>query len=232
MPTAPASQKSLRTPRAAAIAGLVFSVLLLVIFALLRTVIPAEPQEQGAWLTEHPVRVRVALNIVPFAGIAFLWFIAVLRDRLGEREDRFFATVFLGSGLLFLAMLFVLAAIADGLLAAFGIGSQRDAAAFQLARAAAFSIANVYMVKMAAVFMFTSSTLIISTEIAPRWIAMIGYGLAVVLLAGSAFVSWSFLVFPLWILLVSASILRDNLSGAASLRAPPSSGRREDVRWR
>jgi len=43
---------------------------------------------------------------LPFAGIAFLWFIGVLRDRLGELEDRFFATVFLGSGLLFLAMLF------------------------------------------------------------------------------------------------------------------------------
>ena len=42
------------------------------------------------------------MNLIPFAGIAFLWFIGVLRDRLGEQEDRFFATVFFGSGLLFL----------------------------------------------------------------------------------------------------------------------------------
>ena len=48
----------------------------------------------------------LALNIIPFAGIAFLWFMGVLRDRFGQQEDRFFATVFLGSGLLFLAMLF------------------------------------------------------------------------------------------------------------------------------
>jgi hypothetical protein len=41
------------------------------------------------------------------AGIAFLWFIGVIRDHLGDREDRFFATVFLGSGLLFVAMLFI-----------------------------------------------------------------------------------------------------------------------------
>ena len=54
------------------------------------------------------------MNLIPFAGIAFLWFIGVLRDRIGEREDRFFATVFLGSGLLFVAMLFVAAAIAAG----------------------------------------------------------------------------------------------------------------------
>jgi hypothetical protein len=42
----------------------------------------------------------VGLYLAPFAGIAFLWFIAAIRSQLGEREDRFFATVFLGSGLL------------------------------------------------------------------------------------------------------------------------------------
>jgi len=45
-----------------------------------------------------------------------LWFIGVLRDRLGEREDKFFATVFFGSGLLFLAMLFAAAAVAGALI--------------------------------------------------------------------------------------------------------------------
>ena len=48
----------------------------------------------------------MGLYLVPFAGIAFLWFIGVVRDRIGEREDKFFATVFFGSGLLFVAMLF------------------------------------------------------------------------------------------------------------------------------
>ena len=32
--------------------------------------------------------------------------LAVLRDRLREREDRFFATVFFGSGILFVALMF------------------------------------------------------------------------------------------------------------------------------
>ena len=57
----------------------------------------------------------LALNLLPFAGIAFLWFIGVVRDRIGQGEDRFFATVFLGSGLLFIAMLFVTGAVAGGL---------------------------------------------------------------------------------------------------------------------
>src|SRR5260370_28683872 len=103
----------LRTPRAAAVAGIVFSVLLIAAFVLLRLSVPADPRVAGTWLTDSGRRVAVAigLNLVPFAGIAFLWFIGVLRDRIGEREDRVFATVFLGSGLVFLAMLFVAAAV-------------------------------------------------------------------------------------------------------------------------
>jgi len=52
---------------------------------------------------------------VPFAGIAFLSFIGILRDRLGQLEDRFFTTVFLGSGLLFAAMRFASGAVTGGI---------------------------------------------------------------------------------------------------------------------
>ncbi len=92
----------LRTPRAAAIAGIIFSGLLIYSLWLLRLSVPANPLEAGEWLKSEARGVGFALNLVPFAGIAFLWFIAVLRDRLGKQEDQFFATVFLGSGLLFL----------------------------------------------------------------------------------------------------------------------------------
>ena len=96
----------LKAPRAAAIAGILFSVLLIAVLLLFRLSVQADPLEAGAWLKTSSKTIAQALNLVPFAGIAFLWFIGVLRDRLGELEDRFFATVFLGSGLLFLAMLF------------------------------------------------------------------------------------------------------------------------------
>jgi hypothetical protein len=62
------------------------------------------------------------------------------------------------------------------------------------------------MVKMAAVFMLTTSTVGISTKFVPRWLALLGYGLALALLVGSAHVRWSFMVFPLWVLLISVSI--------------------------
>jgi hypothetical protein len=98
-------REGLNTPRAAAVAGILFSVFLIAGLVLFRLSVRADPLEAGAWLKTSSNTVALGLNVVPFAGIAFLWFIGVLRDRLGEFEDRFFSTVFLGSGLLFLAML-------------------------------------------------------------------------------------------------------------------------------
>ena len=117
---------------------------------------------------------------IPFAGIAFLWFIGVIRDQLGQREDRFFATVFLGSGLLFLGMLFVAAAVVGAMLAAFEDEPAAFAASpeFRFARAVSVSLVNVYMVKMAGVFMISTSTVAWSTRFAPRWLAGLGYLLA------------------------------------------------------
>jgi hypothetical protein len=95
-------------------------VFLITALVLLRLSVPAHLGDPGTWLTDAGRRtaVVIGLNLIPFAGIAFLWFIGVIRDRIGGREDRFFATVFLGSGLLFVGMLFVAAAVAGGLFAA------------------------------------------------------------------------------------------------------------------
>jgi hypothetical protein len=206
----------LKTPKAAAIAGIVFSLLLLSILWLLRTSIPADPLEPGAWLATDTRAVTVALNLVPFAGVAFLWFIGVLRDRLAQLEDRFFATVFFGSGLLFLAMLFAAAAIIGAIVLVASVSTPHElmnSATFRFARAASYIIANVYAIKMAAVFMISTSTVVIRTGIAPRWIAYLGFLLALILLFGSFFISWSFAVLPFWVFLISVYILIDNLRG-------------------
>jgi hypothetical protein len=215
------TRANLKTPKAAAIAGMLFSMLLIAAFWLLRTSIPADPQESGAWVRGNPGSVALALNLMPFAGIAFLWFIGVLRDRLGQQEDRFFATVFFGSGLLFLAMLFTSAAIMGAILIAFAMQPEEliGSATFHFARAAAYSLVNVYMIKMASVFMITTSTVAIYTGIAPRWLAILGLALALILLFGSFYISWSFLVFPLWVFLVSASILSESLRQTSQVDA-------------
>jgi hypothetical protein len=203
----------LRTPRAAAIAGIVFSGLLITVVVLLRLSVPFDPLESGAWLDKASQRVTLALNLVPIAGIAFLWFIGVLRDRLGAREDRFFATVFFGSGLLFLAMLFVAAAAAGAIIMAHIAQPEAltRSVAFTMERALAYNIMNIYAVKVAAVFMITTSTIALYTGIAARWIAYLGYALALFLLLGGGFTDWTFVVFPLWVLLMSSYILVDNI---------------------
>jgi hypothetical protein len=198
----------LRTPRAAAFAGIIFSVLWVAVFGLMRLSVPSDPFEEGAWLAGD---VALAMNLVPFAGIAFLWFVGVLRDRLGAREDQFFATVFLGSGVLLLAMLFVAAAVLGAIIVAFRAAPDAlvHSATFHFGRGLAYGMINIYLVKTAAVFMITTSTIAIYTGLTPRWLAIGGYVIAVVLLIGSSYFDWSLLVFPLWVFLVSLSILWD-----------------------
>jgi hypothetical protein len=206
------SRTNLKTPKAAAIAGMVFSLLSIAAFWLLIVSLPADPRESGSWLSANSNTVALGLNLLPFAGIAFLWFIGALRDRLGDLEDRFFATVFLGSGLLFLGTLFTAAALVGAILIA-ARPEEIDSATFHFARAAAYSIVNIYMVKMAGVFMISTSTVAIFTGIAPRWLAILGYSLSLLLLFGSYYIRWSFIVFPLWVFMISVCILLDNLRG-------------------
>src|SRR5215471_19370413 len=109
-------QQRMRTRRAAAFAGIVFSLLTITSHLLIWISIPSNPLGPGAVVVTHSKNISLALNLLSFAGIAFLWFIGVVRDRLGELEDRFFSTVFLGSGLLFVASLFLSASLAAALL--------------------------------------------------------------------------------------------------------------------
>jgi hypothetical protein len=200
----------LRTPRAAAVAGIVFSVFLIAALVLLRLSVPAHPGEAGSWLTDHGRRVAVAiaLNLIPFAGIAFLWFMGVLRDRVGEREDRFFATVFLGSGLLFVGMLFVAAAVAGGLIAAASRPSGPPGPdTLALGRDVTALLVNVYAMRMAAVFTLTTVTIARRTEIVSRWLTVAGIAAALVLLVGVGFSPWVELLFPAWILALSIDVL-------------------------
>jgi hypothetical protein len=207
-----ATRKRLTTPRAAAVAGILFSVLLITCLVLIRISIPADRNDTGAWLAGGSRNVSLALNLLPFSGVAFLWFIGVVRDRIGEYEDRLFSTVFLGSGLLFLATLFTSAATAGGIIAAFGTtpGQMIEADIYGFGRATTYELMNTYAIKMAGVFMISSCTLFLRLKLAPRWMVFLGYGLALFLLLSIGYISWISLVFPLWVLMISVYILIEN----------------------
>jgi hypothetical protein len=208
----------LKAPRAGAIAGIVFSILLIISLAIIRLSVPANPDDAGKWLSNSGKSISLALNLLPFAGIAFLWFIGVLRDRMGELEDRFFATVLLGSGLLFLAMLFTSAAIAGGIIMSHEVltGKLIESGIYTFARTVAYVIVNIYAMKMAAVFMMSTCTIALRIRIFPRWAALLGYALAVLLLLTSGMLYWAPLVFPLWVLVISVHILFTNLRPRAT----------------
>jgi hypothetical protein len=205
--------QAMKTPRAAAIAGIVSSVLLTISQVLIRISIPSNPLAPALDVISHSKTISLALNLLPFAGISFLWFIAVVRDRLGELEDRFFATVFLGSGLLYIAMMFVSAALAGGLITVLGGGTENliRSGAYALSRAEIYQATQVYGIKMAGVFMISTCTISLRTRIVPRWMAVLGYALALLLLLSIGTIEWIPLVFPAWIFLVSVHILIENL---------------------
>ena len=212
----------LRTPRAAAVAGILFSVLLISALVLLKISVPSRPEVPGTWLTDSRRRaaVAVALNLVPFAGIAFLWFIGVLRDRIGDREDRFFATVFLGSGLLFVAMMFVAAAIGGGIIASATSGVPA-AGTLALGRNVTSLLLNVYAMRMAAVFTLTAVTIARRTQIVSRWLTVAGLVTAVLLLVAVSFSGWVELLFPAWILALSVDVLAAGRAGRPAPRTSP-----------
>ena len=216
----PITDTSLRTPRAAGAAGIVFSLLLGLALVLIIVSVPSDPATAGAWLTDSSRRapIALALNLVPFAGIAFLWFIGVVRDRIGQREDRFFASVFLGSGLLFVAMLFTAAAFAGGLIAVTAVRSAAPGPdTLAVGRQVTGLLLRVYAMRMAAVFTMSTATITLRTRLVPRWIGLTGFAVAVVLLVTLGLSPWVELLFPAWILLLSADILRTGLRGSPSV---------------
>jgi hypothetical protein len=209
----PLTTQRLSTPRTAAVAGILFAVLFGTAIILLGLAIPADPAAGGAWLEEQAGTVTLALSLVPFAGIFFLWFIGVIRDRLGELEDRFFSTVFFGSGLLFLGMAFVSAALAGGLLATYAMAPAQmiDSGVYTFGRQIVYQVTNVYSMRMAAVFMLSLGTVWVRTRHMPRRLALLTFLSAVVLLVSLGRSLWVTLIFPVWVLIISVFILATNL---------------------
>ena len=191
--------------------GIIFAALYFASLVLIRLAVPANPTEPGTWLADNVLRrgLRFALNLVPFTGIAFLWFMGVLRNRIGRLEDQFFATVFLGSGLLFVAMLFVVTALTKALLDTFATDGRPPAQSetYAVGREMSYALMNSFAVKMTGVFIMVTSTIGLRTGVFPRWMVVIGFAAALVMLLSISDFAWIALIFPSWVLVLSAYIL-------------------------
>jgi hypothetical protein len=202
MPVLEEAGRQLRAPWAASIAGLLFSVLFTAALVLVRS--------QTDYSAQNPAIIIGGLYLAPFAGIMFLWFVAVIRDQIGEREDRFFATVFFGSGLLFVALLFTTAAVVStpATLVEFLGGAQPSTEGIALLRALGYTVLFALATRAAAVFMLATATIGIRSGVFPRWFALVGYLLGFILLVAVSFQDWFILILPAWVAVVSLFILR------------------------
>jgi hypothetical protein len=202
----------LRAPRAAGVAGLAFAALFSAALAVLGTspIASADPAALAAMATGEVTATFVAtFYLVPFAGVTFLWFVAVARDQVDTREDRFFATILTGSGVIFVAILFVAAAVASSL--TLGQRYLGDAPPtgeqVRLLRSICYALLFIFASRAAGVFLVCFSTIAVRTRTLPRWLAALGFLLGLVLMLVVTIWEWVVLVLPVWVTIVSVAIL-------------------------
>jgi hypothetical protein len=203
-------RREVRSPRSAALAGILYSLLMVTSMILLRTGSIANPAEISSdWLEVRSAEVSVVLVLIPFAGIAFLWFTGVMRDLLGDLEDKFFATVFLGSGIILVVMMFVWAAAYGAIFGTYQAvaGVLTDFDVFIYATVFTNLIIGDYFLRMAAVYMLSIGSLWTRTKAVPRWLSIVTYIVALAFLFFAGGLRWARFIFPAWVLLVSVYIL-------------------------
>ncbi len=198
-------RREVRSPRSAAIAGIVYSLLMITGMILTWSIVRVRPEDLTrdkleAWFGTA----SLVLTLVPFAGIAFLWFTGVVRDRLGHREDRFFATIFFGSGIVQVMLLFLWGAVFGALL---GTRALADDYTYVFGFALMNEIIGNYGLRMAGVYMMAIGTLWTRTGVMPRWLVILTYILALGFLIGAERIREARFIFPLWVLVVSVCIL-------------------------
>lgn len=216
--------RALRSIEAAAIAGLLHSGLSL--FATSLFLSAPDPADGDQMITEwylddgNQRRLILAVNLLTISSIMFIWFVAVIRRRVGERENRFFGTVFFGSAVL-LTSAWLAAAV---LFAAPAVAAQTfdvvpGAGTVAMSQAAGITMASIVATRLEAVFIISTTTVGRLSAVFPRWLVVVGYVVGLILLlmpVPNVVLTW---VFPVWVALVSVMLLirRDEIT---SLPAP------------
>ena len=150
----------------------------------------------------------LAFNLVVFAMIGFIWFVAVIRHRIGDREPRFFATIFFGGGILYAALTLVGAAVLAAPLVLIEVGGQDpDPAVAATMRSFAVTILAGATPRVQALVVFSTATLGRLTETLPRWLVLLSYVFGLALFVTVTFFTPGIYMFPTWVAVVSVAIL-------------------------
>lgn len=211
--TSPPAARWYRSIEAAAAAGLVFAVLSF--GALLLLTSPPDPSvpdsELTAWYADSANRksLTIGLSLSIMAALSFLWFVAVIRRRVGDREDRFFATVFLGSGILLTGVMLVgAAALASAAITVdLADGRVPDASVLAALNGFGTTLLLVVLLRVQAVFVASTSTLALRTSAFSRWLSFLGYGIALAIFVMPSVSEPIGLAFPVWVGVLSTALL-------------------------
>jgi len=197
----------------AALAGVVYAVLAFIALWLLSGYpdLDLSDAELSAWFDNrsNEARLLTGLNLVAISSIAFLWFVAVMRRRIGKHEDQFFGTVFFGSAVAFTVVWMVAgAALAAPAVATtmLGAASVSESSA-SLAAGLGWALLLVVAPRLQAVFVFTTSTVIRRSQVLPNWLAVFGYVIAIGMFVMPLVFTSLGVAFPVWVLVVSIALL-------------------------
>jgi hypothetical protein len=233
-PDEPPGRSLRRAALLTAAVGAIHSVLFILSFWLLSDVPPATASDAAIvdYYSSNSSRrlVLVGLYVMPFAGIAFIWFSVALRMWIGEHARSvsvLFSNIQLVSGIVFVGLFFA-AASAFAIIAAgveFSDTPIDPVAAREFPQYGA-ALLFVFAMRMAAMFVFATSTIGRHTGILPRWFTLLGYVVGTFLLLSATFSRLLALVFPLWVLMLAAILtgiaLRIPRDAVLPRRGPPS----------
>jgi hypothetical protein len=230
-PPAPSGHSLRRAAFLTAGIGLLHALLFLLAFWLLTTIPGARATDsEFVAFYEGADRRRLlllGLYVMPFSGIAFMWFIVALRMWISgtvRRENVLLSNVQLVSGILFLGLLFGAAAASAA--AAAGVefsNAPVDPAVARQLPLYGNALLLVFAMRMAAVFVLTTSNIgrtrvpdpaAPARTLLPRWFILAGYVVGAALLLSATFSRALVLVFPAWVVVLCVLLL------ARALRLP------------
>jgi hypothetical protein len=166
----------------------------------------------------------VWLQVLVVSTIAFLWFVGVVRGRLGDREPRLFGTVFFGSSILLAALVFAGAALLSAPAVLLTVGERApDPDVVAVTRAGAAVVLSVFAPRIATLVMFSTAGLGRATGALPTWLVRLTYVVGVVELVNVSIATPTVYVMPAWIALVSIVLLVRRPPQGFELEAPAGS---------
>lgn len=195
--------------------GIAHAVLFLVSFVLLSGVPGAEASTQEIkdfyGSAQSRRLVLVGLYLMPFAGIAFIWFIVALRmwiDGTARRVNILMSNIQLVTGIVYVTLFFAAAASLSVLATSveFADGDIDPVTARQFP-VFGNALLTIFALRMVAMFVFTTSTIGRTSGVLPSWFARGGYVVGMFLLLTASLQPWFVFVFPVWMLVLSTILL-------------------------